>query len=193
MPRPEIFLEQIQREAMSLPLAPPKVLPPFVELVAKYGAHIAITHEAAIAYDNVLGKVRCPSCCCPPSKCLRACPCTRGCPVLRSLLLAPARSCRPVLQPRIMMVCVCVCAGSSLRISWSINARVVVGRDVGTATPPTPSLLPFTSPGARLSPIPFPCRAPLVRLLVCSHVPWRSVGHRPPLLCGSYSCSVEGP
>ena len=26
--------------------------------------------------------------------------------------------------------------------------------------PPTPSLLPFTSPGARLSPIPFPYRAP---------------------------------
>ena len=83
MPCPEAFLEQLQRGATSLPLAPPKGLPSFVDLVAKYGTRIAITYEAAMVYDNVLGKVRCPGCCCPPATCLRACPCTRGCPVRR--------------------------------------------------------------------------------------------------------------
>ena len=89
---PDVFLKELEQGNISLPLAPPKGLPSFVDLVAKYGTRIAITHEAAMVYDNVLGKVRCPGCCCPPATCLRACPCTRCCPVRRSLLRAPARS-----------------------------------------------------------------------------------------------------
>ena len=54
MQPPHIFLKELKQGNISLPLAPPKGLPPFVELVAKYGAHIAITHEAAIVYDRPL-------------------------------------------------------------------------------------------------------------------------------------------
>ena len=66
MPRPDVFLKELEQGNISLPLAPPKGLPTFVQLVADYGDNIAITHDSAIVYDRVLAKVRCPGCCCPP-------------------------------------------------------------------------------------------------------------------------------
>ena len=97
VPRPEAFLEQLERGATSLPLAQPPCaqppcLPSFVELVTKHKSRIAITHDAAIAYDKVLRKVRCLACCRPPVTCLRACPCTRRCRVWRSSQRSPSHT-----------------------------------------------------------------------------------------------------
>ena len=66
-----------------MPLAPPKGLPSFVNLFDQYGdKRMDMTREAALGYDNVLGKVRGLGCCRPPAPCLCACPCERCCPVL---------------------------------------------------------------------------------------------------------------